>query len=342
MKKTIGSLVAALLFTTVGVQAQEQDMIAPVRSAVMQHVLPGFVELADSTLELKRAAANDCGADSVALRKSWAAAFDAWVRVSHLRFGPTEEDNRAFALAFWPDSRGKTPKALSGLIEQENPIAQDPAAFSEFSIAAQGFYAMEFLLFDEVISNQGRDAYRCDLLRSIADGIYARAVAIEIDWSSDYSALLMTPNSDQYYRTDREALQELYKAALTGLEFTADSRLGRPLGTFDRPRPKRAEAWRSERSLHHIVLSLESLRALVSILAQDQGELADSLDASFAYALELASELDDPDFSGVSDPMGRFRVDILRQAVDGLKERVGLELGPALGVAAGFNALDGD
>ena len=33
--------------------------------------------------------------------------------------------------------------------------------------------------------------------------------------------------------------------AFDGLEFTADSRLGRPLGEPDRPRPTRAAFWRS-------------------------------------------------------------------------------------------------
>ncbi|HBR37591.1 MAG TPA: peptidase M75, partial [Sulfitobacter pontiacus] len=55
-------------------------------------------------------------------------AFDAWIAVSHLRFGPSETDNRAFALAFWPDSRGATPKTLAGLITDADPVGRDPQA----------------------------------------------------------------------------------------------------------------------------------------------------------------------------------------------------------------------
>ena len=34
--------------------------------------------------------------------------------VEHLRFGPLEEDNPGFAIAFWPDTKGATPRTLGG------------------------------------------------------------------------------------------------------------------------------------------------------------------------------------------------------------------------------------
>ncbi len=44
------------------------------------------------------------------LTEAYHAAFDAWIKTSHLRFGPSEVNDRAFALAFWPDSRGQYPR----------------------------------------------------------------------------------------------------------------------------------------------------------------------------------------------------------------------------------------
>ena len=53
-------------------------------------------------------------------------------------------------------------------------------------------------------------------------------------------------------------------------------------------------------------------------------------------------DLDDPSFSGVATPEGRLRVEILRGAVEDIRMSTAVELGAVLGVAAGFNAMDGD
>ena len=148
------------------------------------------------------------------------------------------------------------------------------------------------------------------------------------------------------YEARKDAVRELYRAVSTGLQFTSEVRLGRPLGRFDRPRPKRAEARLSGRSLRHVRLNLIALSELAGILAQDHLErapvLAPVLADALADALEAASKVDDPVFAAVADPAGRFRVELLQQRVETIRHLVQGQLGPALGVAAGFNALDGD
>ena len=39
------------------------------------------------------------------------AAFDAWMGVQHLRFGPSEVDGRSLSIAFWPDPKGSGARA---------------------------------------------------------------------------------------------------------------------------------------------------------------------------------------------------------------------------------------
>ena len=100
------------------------------------------------------------------LGRSLSRRFDAWVGVSHLRFGPSEQDDRAFALAFWPDPRGSTPKALAALIRDEDPVVSNPDDFSTVSIAARGFYALEFLLFDPQFATAENTDYLCALIQA--------------------------------------------------------------------------------------------------------------------------------------------------------------------------------
>ncbi|WP_138935406.1 imelysin family protein [Roseovarius arcticus] len=310
--------------------------------AVTQHILPRYEALAKAGETLATTAQSECSPDAPALTAAYSDAFDAWIAASHLRFGPSEAQDRAFALAFWPDTRGITPRALAALIDGADPVARDPSAFAGVSIAARGFYALEFLLYDPEIRAMGEAEYRCELVRAVATDIAALSADILNGWQGGYADKILNTGQGSPYRSDEEAVQELFKALTFGLEITSDTRLGRPLGTFDKPRPKRAEAWRAGRSLRNIALSLASLDDLAGILAQRDTELQARLKDAFRIAIADAEALDDPILAGVADPLKRLRVESLQQSINQVREIVRDDLGPELGVAPGFNAMDGD
>lgn len=320
--------------------ANASEKSAMIETIVSDHILSGFSNLATETHILKQAADTNCSADSADLRAAWQQAFDAWISVSHLRFGPSETNDRAFALAFWPDPRGFTPRSLQNLIDDQDPIVNSGAGFGDVSIAARGFYALEFLLYDPRISNWGDAEYRCTLVQIVASDIDANANAILTDWTDSFAAELRDPSN--IYRSEDEALQELFKALSAGLQFTSDTRLGRPMGNVDRPRPKRAEAWRSGLSLHNVAVSLTALRELAMLLSGPTPGLSALFTAGFDKSLKKAGQLDDPVFANVATPIGRFRIEALQQSINDIRALVASDLGPTLGVAAGFNALDGD
>lgn len=333
-------LAAALILAPLGAQAEQPDPV--VADIVNGHILPRFETLAKTAQALSDAATQECAPTSVPLRDAYGTAFDAWVSASHLRFGPTEVDDRAFALAFWPDSRGATPRSLTALISDLDPIATSPESYADVSIAARGFYALEFLLFDETLREAGDPAYHCTLIQTISSDIALTSQAILQEWQNGYVETMYTPGPTATYRSTEEVLQEMLRALSAGLQFTSDSRLGRPLGTFDRPRPTRAEARRSERSAQHVLLSLNALQDLSARLAASHPALAARLDQEFEGAKTKLTELNDPIFASVAQPQSRLKVEIVQQAVDTIRNTVSGELGPTLGVAAGFNSLDGD
>ena len=329
----------ALFFAQVVWTDTPSDRISVI---VDELVLPGYSRLAAAGEGLAEAAQSDCSPETAQLREAYHAAFDAWIAVSHMRFGPSETDNRAFALAFWPDTRGKTAKALNGLIAKGDPVVSDPLAFAEVSVAGRGLFALEYLQFDDRLSLIASADYHCSLVQAVATDIARTTAAIHEDWTSGYADALRSAGTNDWYQSREEALQEFFKALSTGLQFTSEARLGRPLGTFQKPRPKRAEAWRSGRSLRNVEGSLAALRPLAAMLAQDEPNVAVALDRAFQKAIDRAEALDDPVFAGVSDPQGRVRIEALQQAIDDIRLIVSLQLGPSLGVAAGFNSLDGD
>jgi predicted lipoprotein len=56
----------------------------------------------------------------------------------------------------------------------------------------------------------------------------------------------------------------------------------------------------------------------------------------------MARQFDDPDFSGVTEPSRRFRLETLQTALVVLRAVLHEELSAALGVVMGLNSLDGD
>jgi predicted lipoprotein len=163
-----------------------------------------------------------------------------------------------------------------------------------------------------------------------------------MDWATTYAADLLEPTENGTYRSTQEALQEFLKALSTGLQFTSETRLGRPLGTYQKPRPTRAEAWRSGQSAAHVSLSLRALQELAIPLADDNTALATDLKTAFDRALHQLADLGDPVFAGVATPQSRLKIEVVQQSVETIRAIVRERLGPELGVAAGFNSLDGD
>ncbi|GAB4258580.1 MAG: imelysin family protein [Pararhodobacter sp.] len=333
-------LTLALLWLPLSAGAQSAQAL--IDAAVTEHVLPRHAALTEATGALAATARDHCEAEDPALRAAFGVAFDAWIGVSHLTFGPAEDRNRLFALAFWPDARSVTPRTLARLIETRDPVVDRPGAYAEVSIAARGFYALEFLLYDPALRAQGDPAYHCALIRAVAADLDATARDLRADWEDRFADLMRGAGTNDRIQSPQEALRLLFGALDHGLEFTADLRLGRPMGSPERARPELAEARRSARSQRHVVLSLEALAELTDLLARDVPDLQADLARRFASTLEAARTLDDPVFAGVATPQGRLRLEALQQRVQDIRDRLRASLGPALGVAAGFNALDGD
>lgn len=334
------ALIALLLPLPVLAQTQQSLL----ETAVNTHIIPRYEQVTVTANALEQAALLDCALTSESLRAAYHAGFDAWIGVTHLRFGPSEVENRAFAMAFWPDKGGFTAKALNTLIAAKNPVVGTPEHYSQTSIAGRGYFALDMLLFDPRFAEADAE-YTCRLIQAITTDISDVADAILYEWTSEYGAYLITAGSDTNpaYLTEAEGVQELFKAMLTGMEFTQAQRLARPMGSLQRPRPNRAEARRSDRSQRNITLALSASAELGHMLtAHVGGGLSRQVEDGLALSLRLAQNLNDPVLAGVSTINGRFRVEALQSSIIASMTLIIDEFGPALGVNPGFNALDGD
>jgi uncharacterized protein len=304
--------------------------MADVASVVNDQIRPGYKRFASATAAL--AAVESCAPAD--LQPAYQSAFDAWMAVAHLHLGPGEDKGRSLAIAFWPDPKGLGAKAQRGLMLGD---ATDltPERFAEQSVAARGLMGLERLLYPA----DPWPADPCPLIHATADDLARMAADIDAGWKDYGDALIHAGQAgNTQYLSEDEAKQELLTQLVAGLEYLADERIGRPLGSFDKPYPTRAEARLAGRSLRNVQLSLAALRDLATGLVPG----SPATGAAFDRAMKLAEDLNDPILAGVADPQTRLKVEILQQAIWAARDAAISELAPALGVELGFNAADGD
>lgn len=306
---------------------------ADVADVVHGHILPGYDRFAQAAAALADEAAASC--DPAALAPAYHRAFDAWMGVQHIHLGPAETDGRGLAIAFWPDPKGLGRKAQLALLEGD-PARLDPAAFAQQSVAARGLMGLERLLWPDV----EWPADTCPLIRATATDLAATAATLRDEWRGGYGDLVLTAGEagNTAFLSEDEARQALLTVLAGGLEHLATQRIGRPMGTFDRPTPERAEARASGRSLRNVTLALKAHRDMAALLTDAAPRTLAALDKATA----LAEALDDPILAGTATPSGRLKVEALQQAVEHARLTAIEEIGAVLGVGIGFNSMDGD
>lgn len=267
-------------------QADTGDRVA---DAVNFHVMPRMAQLQATTESLSKAAIADCTAESPYLRQAFDDAFDAWLNVSHLLFGPMQSHTRR-------DS------------------------FTDPDSDTQGFYALEQMLFapEETLTSDAR----CTALQEMTADLAQKAAEVVSGWQVwavevNNAAGVRAPT----YR-DRAVMAQLVTAVQDGLLDTVDVRLALPLGTVEAPQPMLAEARLSQRSQRHIWLSISSMAELSDILSQDQPKLQAELAQLFEAALGATIATYDPVLEGVSDPARRAQWVETQQALSVIKLRV--------------------
>ncbi|WP_136682494.1 imelysin family protein [Falsirhodobacter xinxiangensis] len=302
---------------------------ADTATVVNARIGPGYQRFAATAAELADTAADTCARE--VLIPLFNDTFDAWIAVAHIRIGPVEDDGRGLAIAFWPDTRGTGKRVLDELTQGTAPLD----GFERQSVAARGLFALERLLYDPAYSS----ARGCEVIGAAATDLQRMSGAILEEWYR-FAGLMLTAGAPGNHRflTREEATQAIYTQIMTGLAFNADMRLGRPMGSFDHPRPERAEARLSQRSLRNLRLSLAAIEADALSLKPDIPRTFQAMEK----ARRFADRMDDPDFADAATPEGWLKLEILQQLIHAVIEAAQNEIGGALGIGAGFNTTDGD
>ena len=350
----IGVLAAA---ATAAEPAIAPSDYARVNAALVEnHVLPRYRRLAETTAGFAAAAKDFCAdgpkTDPARLRKSFDAAMSAWMGAHHLRFGPVEHFARVQRFHFWPQARGKVTRAVDRALALDD-AGLAPVRFARSNAAAQGFPGTERLIFDERFLADGKG---CRLLLAVTGNLRRMAAGIVADWTGGdlpFAPIVRRPGPDNgVFRDHRDATLAFFRSLHDGLQFIVDVRLKPVLGAGpETARPHLAESRLSGRSTQNVVDSLTALKALyLGEGGPALGDLTVAVDPkldglmkkAFRATLKTARSVAGPLERVAADPALRPKVSKLLLQSRALKQIVRDRLSKALGLAVGFNALDGD
>jgi uncharacterized protein len=339
--------------------ATEADYQRVVENAVNDYIVPAYGRLERAAAELKPAVAEVCRAASAdsrdALEKAFIAAITAWADVDFLRFGPVVQEGRYERFAFWPDVHGTGARQLRRFLASEDEALLAPGALARQSAAVQGLPALESLLFSgskALIASEAPEPYRCALAETVADNLKTIATETLAGWSGEkgWAALIEKPGPrNPVYRTHAEAMTEILKGILTGLEQLRDHRLVAALGDSpDQAKASRAPYNSSGQALAYMSASADAVKrfadasGILRLLPDNQTSYANSVGFEFRN-LEGALGSAGTDLeAALADEALRGKLTYAAVVVQSLRDLFQKRIAVWAGLTVGFNSLDGD
>jgi predicted lipoprotein len=265
------------------------------------------------------------------------------------------EDGRYERFAFFPDVHGTGARQLRRFLADENPALLETGALAEQSAAVQGLPAVESLLYSgskALLKTEEPGPYRCQLALRVAGNMRTIAHDTLLRWTEPggWAELLKTPGArNSVYRTDTEAMTEVLKAILTGLEQLRDHRLLPALGdTPEEAKASRAPYNASALALPYIAASVDALERFVGVsgilglVPEENKWIVGSAAFEFGNLKRALGEAGPDLEAALADPARREKLVYAAIVLASLRNLFQDRLGPAAGISGGFNSLDGD
>ena len=276
----------------------------------------------------------------------------AFGRVEILRFGPLIEKNRFERLYFWPDRRSRALKRVQRALTERDPTVLKAEQLREKSVALHGLGGLEFLLYGTGADTITTDSFRCQFAHAIAGTLHNTAIELNTVWTKEggYGSLLITPSANNAaYRSSKEIGSEVHNVLKNGVEALRLLKLGSVLGeNQQKAKPKRAPLWRSNLTIPLLIANLQALldfqqmSGLLTDLSDEHAWTDNATRFEYENALKRLREIDLTISDAVRDEDLYNKLTYVQLVMGNLLATYTEDVGPALGLQAGFNALDGD
>ncbi|SMR81569.1 hypothetical protein SAMN04488030_2039 [Aliiroseovarius halocynthiae] len=270
-------------------------------------------------------------------------AFDAtwlaWAPLDAYQFGPIEQQAAALTVNFFPDKKNFTGRALRQHLKRPEAEQGDAAIVAGSSAALQGLPAIERLLFEDLPT--------CPSLVGVTGNLARIAQDLHDGWfaSEGWAELVRAAGPENpVYLSNTEFTKQIYTALGFSIQRLREHRLGRPLGTYQRAFPKRAEAWRSGLTNQIMIAQLDGMIEVINL-----GFAGAVFNPSRAWVVKVIKDtqtrvdaIGAPLLDAVEDPQMRVRIEGIMSKLEYLRLQMDEDIGPGLGVETGFSAGDGD
>ncbi len=320
-------------------------------------ILPGYRELEARAKAFSSSTGQLCEvANEQSLgnaREAFSGLVRGWGGIEMVRFGPILADNTLERFFFFPDRRGSGLKRVQKMLAEKDPALLEPDRLIASSVAAQGLFAAEYVLFGtgaEKLAGQPQ-SYRCQYGHAVAENLQAIASHLKAGWESDREFVKMwrQPGShNPVFGDDDAALTHIISTVVHGLEEVRDVRLSAFLKeTPQKDRAKSAPLWRSENTLPLLLADIESIEKIYRVsrlsdfLPPDQKLLDTSVESQFAE-LEKAADIKGEVAALIANPEDRARLERLRTVLGVLINTLERDFAAAIGLRVGFFFADGD
>lgn len=314
-----------------------------------QALAPSYQQWVTASNDLQAQTRKLCAHQSsiAAVRDAWRNDALAWSRLQSMQPGPVTPVS--VRVTYWPDKKDLVGHQVGQWLNQSAPSASQLA---DMSVTLQGLSALEFLLFDPRFqwADASEKARLCPHVSVIAERQNMLSQQALSDWEREQGAGMRSALPNARYASDTEALAELLKANVSGLE-VAHKKLVAALGE-KYPQPYLAEYWRSGLSLPSARAVLEGSDTLWRSGLATQVEKTDPALAERITALYLAL-LEEPLLAAykpdavtltalLNSVQGRELLATLTAKMKSLHLAYARDVSIALQIPLGINAHDGD
>jgi predicted lipoprotein len=315
-------------------------------------VIADYEALAVAAADMNRQAKSFCTSitpQSLAdLQSAFQLTMDKWQAVQHIQFGPITYFNWNYRLQYWPDDNGTGARQLSALLAGKDNAVLGSEAFARQSVGVQGLQALELLLFTETsLGELQADAYRCNVVQAIAANLDEIAAGVALRWRDEFRTTVATADERGFFESAEDATIDFLKAEVEPIRSVQQQKLEAILGASQaEARVKRAESWRSERSVRNIKINVASLNrffnagnpALSSVLPAEDIE---GINAGFAKVEATLAALPDSMTQALDTESGYNNLKQAAADLSALFELLEASL-KKTDLYLGFNSLDGD
>lgn len=276
-----------------------------------------------------------------------------WQAVAPFQFGPAEDFILRSSLNTYP---AKPDKIESNILSQEYTLG------SPTNIGAEGFPAVEYMLYGEELSDEeivdlflnDQASHRHEYVKALCAQIEALCGSVSDSWSANYGQEFV---NDGALGTDvGSSLSLVVNAYEFYLQrFLRDGKLGIPAGVRSAgvPRPTATEAYFAGRSAAYSVIALQQMKLLYTgdahldgygmhdyLMELDFGDLANEITLQLDETITKAQSLQDP----LSDQIRNDNDAVLEVflEIQKLVPMVKSDMASAMGVIITNQDADGD